>query len=98
MAKEPEGPSLRLLLFPQQTRQRLRRLRQGQHTGGDAQLRTQPDLPPQGVGIGALILHYGDLMITDRLMAGVIVLSLLGLLFNLFLQWLERKAIPWKNI
>ena len=29
------------------------------------------------VGIGALILHYGDLMITDRLMAGVIVLSLL---------------------
>ncbi len=49
------------------------------------------------VGIGALILHYGDLMITDRLMAGVIVLSLLGLIFNLLLQWLERKAVPWKN-
>ena len=48
------------------------------------------------VGIGALILHYGDLMITDRLMAGVIVLSLLGLAFNLILQFLERKAIPWK--
>lgn len=49
------------------------------------------------VGIGALILHYGDLMITDRLMAGVIVLSLLGLVFNLLLQWLERRAVPWKN-
>ena len=48
------------------------------------------------VGIGALILHYGDLMITDRLMAGVIVLSLLGLVFNLILQFLERKAIPLK--
>ena len=48
------------------------------------------------VGIGALILHYGDLMITDRLMAGVIVLSLLGLVLNLILQFLERKAIPWK--
>ena len=48
------------------------------------------------VGIGALILHYGDLMITDRLMAGVIVLSLLGLVFNLILQFLEHKAIPWK--
>ena len=48
------------------------------------------------VGIGTLILHYGDLMITDRLMAGVIVLSLLGLVFNLILQFLERKAIPWK--
>ncbi len=49
------------------------------------------------VGIGALILHYGDLMITDRLMAGVIVLARLGLLFNLLLQWLEKKAVPWKN-
>ncbi len=48
------------------------------------------------VGIGALILHYGDLMITDKLMAGVIVLSLLGLIFNLILQFMERKVIPWK--
>lgn len=48
-------------------------------------------------GIGALILHYGDLMITDRLMAGVIVLSLLGLMFNLLLQWAENRAIPWNK-
>ena len=48
-------------------------------------------------GIGALILHYGDLMITDRLMAGVIVLSLLGLIFNLGLQWLEHKIVPWED-
>ena len=46
-------------------------------------------------GIGALILHYGDLMITDRLMAGVIVLSLLGLLFHLALTLLEKRCIPW---
>ena len=48
-------------------------------------------------GIGALILHYGDLMITERLMAGVIVLSVLGLIFNLFLQFLERKLVPWNH-
>ena len=48
-------------------------------------------------GIGALILHYGDLMITDRLMAGVIVLSLLGLVFTASLRALERKTVPWKN-
>ena len=48
-------------------------------------------------GIGALILHYGDLMITERLMAGVIVLSLLGLVFNLFLQFLEKKLVPWSG-
>ena len=48
-------------------------------------------------GIGALILHYGDLMITERLMAGVIVLSVLGLIFNLFLQFLERKLVTWNH-
>lgn len=48
-------------------------------------------------GIGALILHYGDLMITDRLMAGVIVLSLLGLVFGLILEWLEKKLVPWSQ-
>jgi NitT/TauT family transport system permease protein len=36
-------------------------------------------------------------MITDRLMAGVIVLSLLGLVFNLLLQWAENRAIPWNR-
>lgn len=49
-------------------------------------------------GIGALILHYGDLMITDHLMAGVLILSLLGLLFNLIFHYLEKKIVPWKNI
>ncbi len=48
-------------------------------------------------GIGALILHYGDLMITDRLMAGIIVLSAVGLFFNFALQYMERKVIPWKK-
>jgi len=48
-------------------------------------------------GIGSMILHYGDLMLTTKLMAGVFTLSVLGLLFNHSLQWLERKIISWKN-
>lgn len=48
-------------------------------------------------GIGALILHYGDLMITDHLMAGVIVLSALGIIFNYLLHLAEQKIIPWKQ-
>lgn len=47
-------------------------------------------------GIGAMILHYGNLMITTKLMVGVVILSLLGLIFNRVLQWLERKLLPWK--
>ena len=47
-------------------------------------------------GIGSMVLHYGNLMITTKLMVGVLVLSLLGLTFNRLLQWLEYKLIPWK--
>lgn len=47
-------------------------------------------------GIGSMVLHYGNLMITTKLMVGVLLLSLLGLTFNRVLQWLERKLIPWK--
>lgn len=48
-------------------------------------------------GIGAMILHYGDLMLTTKLMVGILTLSLVGVIFNHFLQWMERRMIPWKN-
>ncbi|GIP39834.1 ABC transporter permease [Paenibacillus sp. J31TS4] len=47
-------------------------------------------------GIGSMVLHYGNLMLTTKLMVGVVVLSLLGLLFNRGLQWLENRLLPWK--
>ena len=48
-------------------------------------------------GLGAMILHYGDLMLTTKLMVGVLTLSLLGVLFNHGLNWIERKLIPWRQ-
>lgn len=47
-------------------------------------------------GIGSMVLHYGNLMITTKLMVGVLVLSILGLTFNRVLQWLENRLLPWK--
>lgn len=47
-------------------------------------------------GLGSMVLHYGNLMITSKLMVGVAILSILGLSFNKFLKWLETKLIPWK--
>lgn len=47
-------------------------------------------------GIGSMVLHYGNLMITSKLMVGVLLLSFLGLTFNRGLRWLENKLIPWK--
>ncbi len=47
-------------------------------------------------GIGAMIVKYGNLMMTTNLMVGVLLLSLLGLVFTRTLEWAERKLLPWK--
>ncbi|QWI73211.1 ABC transporter permease (plasmid) [Bacillus mycoides] len=44
-------------------------------------------------GIGTLILHYGNLMLTTKLMVGVITLSILGLSFNRLLNWVEKQLL-----
>jgi len=47
-------------------------------------------------GIGAFVLTTGNLMLTDQLMAGVVVLSVLGLLIGAALSALERWALRWR--
>ena len=47
-------------------------------------------------GIGAFVLQAGNLMQTDQLMAGVVVLSALGLLIGSGLSWLERTLLGWR--
>ncbi len=47
-------------------------------------------------GIGALVLIAGNLMQTDQLLAGVVVLSILGLMVAAFLGWLERRLLHWR--
>ncbi|GIP35256.1 ABC transporter permease [Paenibacillus sp. J2TS4] len=47
-------------------------------------------------GLGSMINHYGNLMLTTKLMVGVVILSLLGVFFNRSLQWVEKKLLPWK--
>lgn len=48
-------------------------------------------------GIGSMILHYGDLMLTTKLMVGIMTLSLLGLVYNRLLDVLERWLIKWQH-
>jgi NitT/TauT family transport system permease protein len=47
-------------------------------------------------GIGAFVLSAGNLMQTDRLMAGVATLSLLGLGIGALLSALERRLLRWR--
>ncbi len=47
-------------------------------------------------GVGALILTAGHLMQTDRLLAGVLVLSLIGLLIGALLNRVEGRLLRWR--
>lgn len=47
-------------------------------------------------GIGALVLASGNLMRTDQLLAGVVVLSLLGLAVSGMLAFAERRLLAWR--
>ncbi|MBI2205430.1 MAG: ABC transporter permease [Candidatus Rokubacteria bacterium] len=48
-------------------------------------------------GIGFLVLHAGNLMQTTKLMVGIVLLSLLGVLSHWSLNRLERVAISWRQ-
>jgi NitT/TauT family transport system permease protein len=48
------------------------------------------------VGIGAFVLSAGNLMQTDQLLAGVALLSLLGLAISWLLSLAERRLLRWR--
>ena len=48
-------------------------------------------------GIGFLVLQAGNLMETTKLMVGIVILSLLGVLSHWGLSRLERAVIPWRH-
>ncbi len=47
-------------------------------------------------GIGFLVLHAGNIMATTKLMVGIVLLSLLGVLSHWGLGRLERALIRWR--
>ncbi|MEE2745900.1 MAG: ABC transporter permease [Pseudomonadota bacterium] len=49
-------------------------------------------------GIGAYIQMAGSLFAIDRLLAGIIILSCLGLIANWLIGFTERKLLKWRNL
>ncbi|MFI4999623.1 MAG: ABC transporter permease [Reyranellales bacterium] len=47
-------------------------------------------------GIGAFVLTAGNLMQTDQLLAGVVMLSILGLLISTCIGMIERSVLRWR--
>jgi len=48
-------------------------------------------------GIGAYILQAGSLYDLERLFAGVVIPSLLGVLVSSAIGWLERRLLRWRS-
>ncbi|NDA48043.1 MAG: ABC transporter permease subunit [Alphaproteobacteria bacterium] len=48
------------------------------------------------LGIGFLIWNSWNLLQVDMMFAGIVTIGLLGLVFSLILDGLERLCIPWK--
>lgn len=47
-------------------------------------------------GIGAFVLAEGNLYDTDGLLAGIVILSLMGLIAAWVISWLERLLLAWR--
>ncbi|MGB6394990.1 MAG: ABC transporter permease [Bradyrhizobium sp.] len=47
-------------------------------------------------GIGAFVLQAGNLMQTDQLLAGVVILSLFGLAVGKLINFLETRLLHWR--
>ncbi len=48
-------------------------------------------------GIGAYILEAGALFALDQLIAGVAILSVLGLILSWLIGWAERRFLSWRT-
>lgn len=55
------------------------------------------ELSAAQAGIGWMIWRAYDMFDIEKMFSALIMLSLLGYVFSLLLDWLERLALPWKQ-
>tara|TARA_R110001583_G_scaffold1583_2_gene12314 strand:+ start:21707 stop:22696 length:990 start_codon:yes stop_codon:yes gene_type:complete len=48
-------------------------------------------------GIGFMVLNASEFLVTDVVIAGIIVIGIIAYCFDLFMRYLEAKLIPWKG-
>lgn len=48
-------------------------------------------------GVGYLIFYYWQVLVTPRMYAALVVVMVLGVGLTAFLQWIERRAMPWRR-
>jgi NitT/TauT family transport system permease protein len=48
-------------------------------------------------GVGFLIFYYWQVLVTPRMYAALVVVMALGVGLTALLQWIERRAMPWRR-
>lgn len=48
-------------------------------------------------GVGYVVYYYWQILVTEKMYAGLVVVMALGVLLTFGLQWLERKVMPWQK-
>jgi NitT/TauT family transport system permease protein len=49
------------------------------------------------VGLGYLIVQYGNVFRIDRMFVPIIVVAVMGTVFMGFVQWIESRVAPWQR-
>ncbi len=48
-------------------------------------------------GVGFMTYYYWEILSTEKMYAGLVVVMLLGVLLTYGLQWIERRVMPWEE-
>jgi NitT/TauT family transport system permease protein len=48
-------------------------------------------------GVGYVIFYYWQILVTEKMYAGLFVVMALGILLTYTLQWIERRLMPWRR-
>ena len=48
-------------------------------------------------GVGFITFYYWEVLVTEKMYAGLFVVMMLGVLLTFGLQWIERKIMPWEE-
>lgn len=48
-------------------------------------------------GIGFMVLNAAEFLVTDVVIAGIIIIGVIAYAFDLFMRYLEKKLVPWKG-
>ncbi len=48
-------------------------------------------------GVGFVTFYYWEVLVTEKMYAGLFVVMTLGVLLTFGLQWLERRIMPWQR-